>query len=181
MAGGTAFQPNAFQTNAFQIAGGVTATQLEVTIGIIQDDDSLSITLDLPRSVQLGGHPKKDRKRKRVLVEIDGEEFIVASEEEAVLLLEQLREEAQKQADLVIERARKAVKRPSRKVIADARKSLVLPEIKADTTVSDMVAKISQEIEDLYKNALRTVEIGTLLKKQQDFEDDEETALLMLL
>ena len=125
MAGGTAFQPNAFQTNAFQIAGGVTATQLEVTIGIIQDDDSLSITLDLPRSVQLGGHPKKDRKRKRVLVEIDGEEFIVASEEEAVLLLEQLREEAQKQADLVIERARKAVKRPSRKVIADARKSLV--------------------------------------------------------
>jgi hypothetical protein len=179
VAGGTAFQPNAFQTNAFQIAGGVTATELQVTIGIVQDDDTVSINLNLP--AVFTGAGGKARRRRPLLVEIDEEVFEVASMEEAVALLEQAREEARKQADLVIERARKATKRPPRKVIADARKSLVLPEIKADTTISDMVQRITKEIEDLYRNALVTVEIGTLLKKQEEIEDDEETALLMLL
>lgn len=101
------------------------------------------------------------------------------SEDEAVQLLDQLKEEAQKQANLVIERAQKAIKRPQRKVIADARKSLVVPTIQADP-ISDVANEISAQIAQIYKDALRTVEIGTLLRKVDEESDDEE-ALLMLL
>lgn len=174
----TAFQPNAFQGTGFQIAGGVSATQLEADISITQDDNLVTLTLELPKSTNAAGRPQRN-KRRRILVEIDGQNFAVNSEDEAVQLLDQLKEEAQKQANLVIERAQKAIKRPQRKVIADARKSLVVPTIQADP-ISDVANEISAQIAQIYKDALRTVEIGTLLRKVDEESDDEE-ALLMLL
>lgn len=174
----TAFQPNAFQGTGFQIAGGVAATQLEADISITQDDNLVTLTLELPKSTNAAGRPQRN-KRRRILVEIDGQNFAVNSEDEAVQLLDQLKEEAQKQANLVIERAQKAIKRPQRKVIADARKSLVVPTIQADP-ISDVANEISAQIAQIYKDALRTVEIGTLLRKVDEESDDEE-ALLMLL
>lgn len=56
----TAFQPNAFQSDGFQIAGGVAATDFQITITIVQESDGLELDLRLPATNKGAG-----RKRRR--------------------------------------------------------------------------------------------------------------------
>lgn len=122
---------------------------------------------------------KAKKYKKRYQVEIDGQVFNVKTKDEVYELLEKAKELAKEQAKTVVERAQKAVKRPARKVLADARKSLVPPEINVEGLMID-AEKILRDIEDIYNDAFRTVEITTLLRRKDDDDDDEE-ALLMLL
>jgi hypothetical protein len=127
------------------------------------------------------GGVAKRKYRKRFVVEVDGELFEVRSEQEAVNVLEQLVELAKKQAEVTVERAQKANKRPKRKVLSDARKSLVIPKVEANRWLSDMADQAMIRIEEIYEDALRIIEIGALLKKRDDDDEDEiETILLML-
>ena len=126
------------------------------------------------------GRPKK----RRHVVEIDGEDLLVTSAEEAEAILARIREEAKEKADLALQRASAAKKRPARKVIADARKALQVPEIE----VSDSLPNVGvysellvSEIEALYQSTLNTIEIGIWLRKRQQAEEDEEDILLLLL
>lgn len=131
---------------------------------------------DVPPSTGGAGRSKR---RRRHVVEIDGEDFIVNSEEEALELLERAKQEAEQVAKQAIERAAKVKVRPVRKVIADARKSLALPDIKAPG-LEDYAAQITQHIEELYQDALRTIEIAALIaKREREDEDDEDILLLM--
>lgn len=121
----------------------------------------------------------RSRRRRPYVVEIDGHDFVVNSEEEAAALLENAKEEAEQVARQAIERAAKVKVRPVRKVIADARKSLALPDIKAPG-LEDYAAQITQHIEELYQDALRTIEIAALIaKREREDEDDEDILLLM--
>ena len=90
-----------------------------------------------------------------------------------------VRELARGYTKQAIERAAKVKVRPVRKVIADARKSLALPDIKAPG-LEDYAAQITQHIEELYQDALRTIEIAALIaKREREDEDDEDILLLM--
>lgn len=127
---------------------------------------------------QGAGRPR--RQVRRVVVEIDGEDFIVNSEEEAIALLDKAKEEAEKAAKVQIQRAAKAAERKPRKVISDARKTLVLPEIKAPG-LEEYVSQVLSEIRDSYSSAMRTIEVAALLRKRdRDEEDDEDVLMLML-
>lgn len=124
----------------------------------------------------------RSRKRRRYTVEIDGEEYDVASPAEAEAIL---KAKAEKAAQEAIERAQKAERRPGRKVLADARKSLALPTVTLPAAApADLTAGINASLEgirELYESTLRTIEIAALLRKQRQDEEDEEEVLLMLL
>jgi galactokinase len=77
-----------------------------------------------------------------------------------------------------VERAKNAPKREKRKIIADARKSLVIPEIDASDYIYDLTSVTIRKIERIYTDALRTIEIYTLLKKR-DEEDDDDFMLML--
>lgn len=119
------------------------------------------------------------KKRKKYEVEIDGEVYLANSEDEALHILEKTKEEAEATAKLAIERATRAERRPVRKALADAKKALQTPEIDVSEVISEPAQVIRDEIDELYKDALRTIEIAALMRKQA--EDEEEALLLMLL
>ena len=164
------------------IAGTAAHATVHATSGALQAEsatisgEARDETNYVPPSNKGAG---RSRRRRLHVVEIDGEDFIVGSEEEAVALLENAKEEAEQIARQAIERAAKVKVRPVRKVIADARKSLALPDIKAPG-LEDYAAQITQHIEELYQDALRTIEIAALIaKREREDEDDEDILLLM--
>jgi hypothetical protein len=122
---------------------------------------------------------RSKRRRKKTEVEIDGEVFTVETKEDATRLLEEARAEAERVAALVIDRASKAERRPARKVLADARKALQVPVIDADEELQSDVEKLTQEIAEMFNQALQTVEIAALMRKAEIEEDDEDVLLLL--
>lgn len=117
--------------------------------------------------------------RRRYRVRIDDEEFSVRSPQEAAALLQQARELAEQKAEQAIERANKAKGKRKTDILKDARKALPVPRIEIDDqALMDQVNVLVGEIEILYRSTLQTIEIGALLRR---VEQDEEDALLALL
>ena len=86
---------------------------------------------------------------------------------------------AQEKAEQAIKRAAAARKREPRKVLADARKALEVPTITAEG-MSDYAAETVAAIEELYRSAMRTIEVAAMLsRRDRDEEDDEEVLLLL--
>ena len=125
------------------------------------------------------GAGKSRRQSQRVVVEIDGEDFIAESPEEAQAILDQAKEAAEEKAKVAIERATKARNRPTRKVMADARKALELPAISAPD-LGGYAEEISRQIEDIYQSAIQTIEVAALLRKRELEEEDDEDILMLL-
>ena len=125
------------------------------------------------------GAGKSRRQSQRVVVEIDGEDFIAESSEEAQAILDQAKEAAEEKAKVAIERATKARNRPTRKVMADARKALELPAISAPD-LGGYAEEISRQIEDIYQSAIQTIEVAALLRKRELEEEDDEDILMLL-
>lgn len=127
---------------------------------------------------QGGGRSSKPRKR---VFEVNGQDIVVNSTEEAQALIDRLKDEAKAKAALAIQRATSAQKRKPRKVIADARRLLEVPEITAPDELQSYAARAVSEIEDLYRSTLMTVEISAMLSRQQQLEEDDEEVLLLLV
>lgn len=123
------------------------------------------------------GRPR--RQRQRVVVEIDGEDFIAESVEEARALLDKAKDAAEEKASIAVKRATEAKKRPARKIVADARKSLAPPTINAPG-IEDYAGQIAQQIEDLYRSTIRTIEVESLLRNRDRAEEDDEDILLLI-
>lgn len=171
---GTSATTNAADTaTASGAAGTVTGT---AAVTNADDTASASGVSGTPRTATGAG---RSRRRRPHVVEIDGHDFVVGSAEEAEALLESARQEAEEVARKAVERASKVKNRPVRKVIADARKALAPPEIRAPG-IEDYAAQVTQHIEALYADALRTIEIAALIaKREREDEDDEDVLLLM--
>lgn len=107
-------------------------------------------------------------RRRRLIVEIDGRDFEVSSEAEAIELLSRAKQITQ----TVVEKARAAPTRINR--------GLQRPRISTkDLELKQAVAQAHREITQLYDDAFRDLEIRALMRKQ--FEDEEEEALIRLL
>lgn len=121
-------------------------------------------------------------KKRRVVVEIDGQDVLVGSTEEAKALIAKVREEAEETAALAIKRAANVSKRPLRKVIADARKTLQIPllDVRGDSDLQSFAMLMLGDISALYRSTLETIEIGALLRKREQ-EDEEDAILLMMM
>ena len=132
------------------------------------------------------GRPSRERRRK-VIIDIDGEEFIVSSKEEAAALLLQAQEIAEQKA--VEESAKAAQSSQQRsKLVRLVKHKLKPPQITVEgpddlqlTAQVDVLAQqLQQTIAELYSDAVRSAEIGILLRRKQD-EDDEEDFVIGLL
>lgn len=118
-------------------------------------------------------------KRRPIVVEIDGEDFVVDSPDQAIALLDKAKEVAEEKAKTQIQRAVKAERRQPRKIVADAKNSLPVPTIKA-TGLEDYAQRILQDIRSTYESAIRTIEVEAQLKLRQRLEQDDEDVLMLI-
>jgi hypothetical protein len=114
------------------------------------------------------------RSKRLKYVEIDGQQFIVNNENEAVELLSHARALAERQTEDRVERVTKALSRKTKvpKVNIDP------PQISVSPDIAAVTAPLIADIERLYRNAATTAELRLLLAKQM--EDDEDDLLLLL-
>ena len=154
-------------------AGDLVADAASISGSALHEGDGAEVAKPFTGA----GRPR--RTRQRVVVEIDGEDFITESPEEAQAILDQAKEAAEEKAKVAIERATKARNRPTRKVMADARKALELPAISAPD-LGGYAEEISRQIEDIYQSAIQTIEVAALLRKRELEEEDDEDILMLL-
>jgi hypothetical protein len=170
-------------TGSLNVAGGVaTVIGISQTAGIgltgVVGVSGGNISLNAVGGVVPAGKSPGKRRRKTE-VEIDGQIYHVETKEDAARLIESAKQAAEEVAALAIERAAKAERRPTRKVLADARKALQVPVIDADEELQSDVEKLTQEIAEMFNQALQTVEIAALMRKAEIEEDDEDVLLLL--
>ena len=128
-----------------------------------------------------GGAGKPKKRKRRYQVEIDGEVIEVSSVDEAQAILDEVRAKAEETARLAVSRAVKAKRKPAREVIKDARKALQLPDIKAQGDLNEYASKMVDQIKAQYESALRSIEIGALLARQDYIIEQDDEEVLMLL
>lgn len=112
------------------------------------------------------GRPK--RRRRKLLVEIDGQDFEVSSADEARILLAKAKQVAEK----AIEKARQTPVRVDRG-IQRPRIATSEPELK------QVVAEARREIVSLYDEFTRDMEITALMRRAEEQEEEELIRLLM--
>lgn len=89
----TAFQPDAYQGTGFQIAGGLTTSDVEITIGGSQEGDSGQIAFDIAADATGGWPIYWPRRKKKVETPISVEpEVAMAQVQEAEARLKARRE-----------------------------------------------------------------------------------------
>jgi hypothetical protein len=116
-------------------------------------------------------------RKRRLYVEIDGQQFPVESVAEATELLQRARALAEKQAD---ERAVVATKKLKRKrVVPKVR--IAAPVITVSPEIAVDVSPLIVDIERLYRQAAETAELRLLLARQMREEDEDEAELLLLI
>ena len=108
------------------------------------------------------------KRRRRLLVEIDGQDFEVSSADEARVLLAKAKQVAEK----AIEKARQAPVRVDRG-IQRPRIATAAPEL------TQVVAEARREIVSLYDEFSRDMEITALMRRAEEQEEEELIRLLM--
>lgn len=141
----------------------------QVPVGGVDYPQGGTVTI----TVSLGEAPANTaagsrKRRRRFIVEIDGQDFEVSSEDEAVALLASARE-------ILVEEIEKARAAPIRiaRGIQRPRIETASPELKP------AVAQARRAINALYDEAIRDLEIQALMA--QSFEEDEEETLIRFL
>ena len=119
------------------------------------------------------------KRRRKYVVEIDGEEFIVDSEQQAMALLDRAKALAQQaaraKADEVVEKVMPRAMRigKTRKII------LKPPTISGSSALSEEIRQEQAAIRQIYLDAAVAAELRLLLLLQQ-MQDDEETIILLM-
>jgi hypothetical protein len=155
----------------------VTVALTGETVSVIAGD--VSTLGGVAVSNKGAGKPTRLRKRRQV-VQIDGEDFIVESEDEAIALLDKAKEQAEQLATLAQSRANKAERRPARRIMRDARRQLAVPEITVEPEVAEYADKILAQIRDLYQSTIQDIEISAMLHRIENNEQDDEDILLLM-
>lgn len=154
--------------------GSTTSYWVRVS-NVVGDADSNTATVTVSTSTVVpAGKPGKGRKRKRYLVEIDGETFDVDSPDEARRVLSIAKEALQEQIEQPVKKAKNGklpVNKPRIRVTG-----LPGPELKE---IVQAIAGIRDEISQMYRDAARTAEIAYLIAKKRK-QDDEEAILLLM-
>jgi hypothetical protein len=133
-----------------------------------------ALTAPVEASTEAGGR-KKPRKPRRLVVEIDGQEFEVSSEDEALELLAQAKEAAQELAQRTVTKS--AAAKP-REAVDEAREALKQPRIVASDDLTDQAKALEREIDEIYRAAIDAIEAEA---RKRRAEEDEENALIQLL
>lgn len=145
------FQTGAFQPTAFQVVG-----EAPVFVPEERRKDA--------------GRPKRKRYREKFVVEIDGQDFVVQSAEEAEILLAEARqtvEEAVQEAP----KAQQKIKAPRIRV-----RGTPGPDL---SELVSIVKESREQIRAIYERA-RDAEIAMLLRMRAEQDEDDAITVLML-
>lgn len=121
--------------------------------------------------------PAGSSRKRRYVVAIDGQDFIVSSQAEAISLLQRARAIAEQQAEKLADTAVRKLKRKRKvpKVALPAPAVTVPAEFRAD------LAPLIADIERLYRQAAVAAEIRLRLAQLQNEEDDDEESILLAI
>jgi hypothetical protein len=114
--------------------------------------------------------------RKRYLVQIDGQDFTVTSETQAVELLQRARAVAER---IVERKATNVEKRLRRRDVVPAI-TLATPEITVPFELREATAPLIADIERLYAKASVEMELRLLLAREQEADEDDDDVLLLI-
>lgn len=120
------------------------------------------------------------RRRHRYYVEIDGQQFEVRDQDEALELLQRARAIAEREAEKKADRATKLL----RKKRGIPRVKIAAPAISVSPELKEVAAPLVADISRLYARAeeiaeLRLLMLKALRKQREDDDDDDEILLLM--
>lgn len=166
-----------------------TAYSDSVAVGLIISQDptggsfaQLGSTVEIV--VSLGPEPVveqpsgagKPKRRKRYLIEIDGQEFLVSSFAEAEALLQKAAALAQQVADQAAARNSKRTRRKKRAV------QISKPVIETpNTEIQPLVSQYRADIDKIYESMARDAEIRELLRLKLIEEDEDDAVIALLL
>lgn len=137
-------------------------------------DLTSGVVVEAPSAPTPAGRSK--RRRRRYVIEIDGQEFEVDSVEEAEALLIKAKALAQDVIEGVLKREVKRARRRKRAI------SVPAPVIASpDSALQSLVSTYRAEIEALYQSATVDAEIRRLIQRRLADEQDEEDAVIALL
>lgn len=121
------------------------------------------------------GRSTRSRRKQRYFVEVDGQEFVVDSEQQARALLERARalaeREAEKASDEAVTKLERKAKIPEVRISA--------PEIKVSPELRDDFAPILADIKRLYEQAALNAELRLRMERMAQQEEEDELLLLL--
>ena len=171
------YQPSqAHAVNALLLPGGLVDSDeflLIPGIGLISFETGVA---EVESRVTPAG--KKLRRRKYV-VEIDGQDFEVESEQQAYALLDRAKTLAKKAAEAKASEVIEKVKPRAIRTRKAGRITLKAPDIGGPQELSAEILKAQAEIRQIYLDAAIVAELQLLLMLQQ-INDDEEALLLLM-
>lgn len=122
--------------------------------------------------------PPAGARRKRYLVEIDGQSFEVENPDHAQAILDQARTLAQNAA--AIQAQRVISERIDRRTPRDAPIRIAVPQITTqDVELQPMVSQMRAQLAKIYQDAARNAEIRLRLERQQLADDDDDIVMLL--
>jgi hypothetical protein len=132
-----------------------------------------------PVAEEAGQTPAGRRTKRRYFVEIDGQQFLVDTPQQAMALLERAQRLAEQTAQDDAERIVSAAL-PRIRALGKVEPVRLAPRIKTDVRTPE-VERIKVEIARIYAQAAQAAEIRLLMERQaiQDDEDEAEELILM--
>jgi hypothetical protein len=126
---------------------------------------------------------KKPRKKRRMFVEIDGNQFPVNSASEAAQLLSQARALAEMKAEQSAATAETNVRRIARRTGSVPSLKVKAPDIRVSPELKAESRAVIAEIDRLYKQAATIAELRVLMEERlrKEAEAEMEAELLLLL
>lgn len=129
--------------------------------------------------VSLGAQPANrgaGRKKRRFIVEIDGQSFEVRDASHATALLERAREVARSHAQEIATEAVQSTRKVGRKPVV-----LPTPRINSpDPELKEIVREARKSFNELYRSTAIDAELALLLARRLAEEDEEEAILLLM-
>lgn len=178
---GVAGQSVSFDTGVALNAGAVTVAGQDITlfaagdIAMSLDAGSLTLTggaLDFALTGQTKG-AGRSRRRRRYVVEIDGQLFDVDSAEEATALLQQAATLAAKAAETAAQAVVKA-RLPQARSLGKVKPVTLSARIKTNAPETPQLAQAKSAIQRIYDEAAQRAELQLLLERQAADDDERD-------
>lgn len=158
------------------LAAGLISNQSPAGGEFAAEGSTVTVYISLGvRPASDGGSAKRKQRRRSHLVEIDGQFFEVANQQEAIELLQKASDIAESVAEQQTERVAKRVKRGKPAKVA-------APVIRSDSPeLAPVIDQYRERIQAIYRQIEIDAQIRELMRLKLQQEQDDEDAIFVLL
>lgn len=158
------------------VPAGSIISQSPTAGSMALEGSTVTITVSLGAQTVVPAGRSRKRRGQRYFVEIDGQQFLVDSQQQAQALLERARALAERESEKAAEQ-----------VVQKFTKKARIPEVRLETPVVSVSPELEQDlspliadIQRLYERAAATAEIRLRMERIAQDDDDEDELLLLL-